>query len=449
MNRDVVAADLTEALSAIPIYDAHTHLTGGRLGATGLHDILLYHMVVSELYSSGCPSGARLTEFPGWPTDEEAHLRIVEALPYLPRIRNTSCWWGVRTILRDLYGWTEPVDADTWRRLDGAIRERAEDRTWQREVMHRAGIEGFGTELARRGVGADDDVLRYALEWAFFTRTQRGEYDTALYELERCWGVAPGSPVPHGAAGRPPTERVIRSLDDVHGALDHFVRQVGQSPVVALATHVSTDIEFRPVSDSEMTAALSRRGVASREERDTYASYVNEALLTALGRLDRRVVYQFSFGAEPLPHETASLVPQRAIADLATIVAQHPDVSFVCLVSSRHANQSLSTLCRELPNLALAGYWWHNFFPAAVRHVIDERLDMLPINRQIGFFSDAYALEWAYAKVVIVRAQLAEVLAGRILQGQYTRDEAVDIARTILYQTPHELLDPGTLAVGS
>jgi hypothetical protein len=45
---------------------------------------MLYHMLVSDLYGAGCPSGARLTEFPNWPDQAEAHSRIEEALPYLP-----------------------------------------------------------------------------------------------------------------------------------------------------------------------------------------------------------------------------------------------------------------------------------------------------------------------------------------------------------------------------
>ena len=43
------------------------------------------------------------------------------------------------------------------------------------------------------------------------------------------------------------------------------------------------------------------------------------------------------------------------------------------------------TLARELPNLSLAGYWWHNFFSGAMRQVMAERLEMLPISKQIGF----------------------------------------------------------------
>src|SRR6266849_1075739 len=94
-----------QALAEVPVLDIHTHLVGGKLGARGLHDVLLYHMVVSDLYAAGCPSGGRLTQYPGWPTREEAATRIEEAIPYLPNIQNTSSFWGVRLILADLYGW--------------------------------------------------------------------------------------------------------------------------------------------------------------------------------------------------------------------------------------------------------------------------------------------------------------------------------------------------------
>src|SRR5512137_795035 len=102
MDLPALTAELNEALTDLPLLDPHTHLVGGKLGARGLHDILLYHMAVSDLYAAGCPSGARLTQYPGWPTIEEAHARIEEALPYLRYVRNTSISWGIRIILRDL-----------------------------------------------------------------------------------------------------------------------------------------------------------------------------------------------------------------------------------------------------------------------------------------------------------------------------------------------------------
>ncbi|MBU4211805.1 MAG: hypothetical protein L6437_11210 [Kiritimatiellae bacterium] len=440
MNYSELVKLLVVDLNSVPLLDTHTHLTAGRLGARGLHDILLYHMVISDLYAAGCPSGARLTEFPGWPTQTEARARLREAVPYLKYIQNTSGFWGVRTILRDLYGWTNPITPDNWQKLDDLIRERADDRRWHRDILRRSGVVKTTTELSRRAGGVDDDIFHYSMEWAFFARTQRGEYDTALYELERCWGLEPATPIPHGAGGRPATAQTIRTLDDVRSALAHYVGRLAVAPVLSMATHISTDIVFRPVTDSEMSAAMARRSEAGAAERDIYASYIHEAFLSALAPHADRIVFQCSFAAEPMPHETASLVPQRAIAHLADIAARHPKVKFLCFVSSRHANQSLCTLCRELPNFALAGYWWHNFFPGAIRQVMEERLDMLPTNKQVGFFSDAYCIEWTYAKAEIVRRQMAQVLAQKIAQGQYTKAEALAIARAILFETAQTLL---------
>jgi len=432
--------DLEAALAEVPILDIHTHLVGGKLAARGLHDILLYHMVVSDLYAAGCPTGARLTQFPGWPSQDEAHSRIKRALPYLTHIQNTSSCWLVRIILRDLYGWTEPIDERNWQKLDGMIRERAEDRSWPLQVLDRANILRSGTELARRGGGEDDDRLQFALEWGFFTRCQWGEYDTALYELERCWGRAPESPAPIGAGARPATLRQIRSLDDVHAAIAHYVNSIPYDQILSTATHLSTDIDYRLVSDQEMAGALARRQQAGQAERDSYASYVNEAFLTALEARADKIVFQFSFGAEPLPFETASRLSQRTIGQLAEMIGRHPALSFQCFLASRHANQSMCTLVRELPNLSLAGYWWHNFFPDTIAQVMRERLDMVPANKQVGFFSDAYCVEWSYAKAFLVRKILARVLFERVAFGQFDEPGALEFARATLDQTPRDLL---------
>jgi len=189
-----------------------------------------------------------------------------------------------------------------------------------------------------------------------------------------------------------------------------------------------------------MAQALARRPRAGPDQRDVYASYINEAFLTELEKHGDRIVFQFSLGAEPLPYETGSRLSQRTIAQLGEMIGRHPRLRFQAFLASRHANQALCTLARQLPNLSLAGYWWHNFFPDVIRQVIAERLDMLPANKQVGFFSDAYVVEWTYAKAVLVRKQLARVLAGKIDQGQYSRDEALSIARAILFESPQTLL---------
>ncbi len=439
MGLDARALELEEALGEVPMFDVHTHLVGGALGARGLHDVLLYHMLVSDLYAAGCPSGARLTQFPDAPSDEEARARIEEALPFLPGIRTTSTAWMLRIVLADLYDVHMPLGAGNWRRVDAMIRERAGDRAWHHEILDRLCILRSGTEWARRGDGEDDERLQYALEWAFFTRCQWGEFDTALYELERCWGKTPEHPSLIGGA-RIAAVRPIRTLDDVHAALTYYVENIPYDGVLATATHISTDIDLAPVREDQMAAALARRAEAGPRERDIYAAYINEAFLAALEARRARIVFQFSFGAEPLPLETGSRLAQRTIAQVGDMIARHRGLRFQCFLASRHANQALCTLARELPNLSLAGYWWHNFFPDAIRQVMAERLDMLPAAKQIGFFSDAYCVEWVYGKAALVRKVLARVLAEAEAQGRFGREEALGFARAILCESPRSLL---------
>ena len=427
---------LEEALTEIPLLDAHTHLDAAHLSARGLDDILLYHMVISDLYSAGCPNGARLDEMP---CIEESHTRLEQAIPYLPRIQNTSCSWMVRIILNDLYGWTEPVTADNWRKLDSLIRERA-GKAWAVKTLDRAGIQRTVTELWRGRNGECDELLQYSLEWAFFSRGQWGEFDTALFELERTWSTqAPEPPISVTLGARPSVPRTIRTLQDVHDCLDHYCAITPYDRILNTAQHFSTDFDYRQVSDAEMSKALERRAQAGPEERDIYASYIIEQYLQRLEQQHEGLLFQFSLGADPLPFETASRIRQTTLRELGEIIARHPKINFQCHIASLHANQTLCTLCRELPNFSLAAYWWHNFFPMFIRQIIETRLDMLPVNKQIGFLSDAYCADWSYAKAVMVRKQLANVLARKIAQGQYDEKTALDTARQIVFETPQSL----------
>ena len=429
---------LRKRIGDIEAIDAHTHVNASHMTARGLHDILLYHMVISDLYAAGCPSGARLSEDPD---EREAAGRIEEAIPLLEHIQNTSCYWLMRTILSDLYDWRQTITLGNWRELDGRIRRRSADPDWPREVVRRAHVEKLCTELPLRGDGSHDDILLCSLEWAFFMRNQWGVFDAPLYELEYAWQFdKPVQPLPVTTTQRKPVKRRIATVADVREAMAHYCRAIPRAGIVSTAHHVSTDMNYALVTDEQMQKALDNRGVAGPAERDACASYLFEHLLLELEKEHSDIAFQFSLGAEPLPFETGSRLSQETIRQLGEIIARHPKIEFHCYLSSRHANQALCTLCRELPNLCLAGYWWHNFFPSSIAQVIDERLDMLPTNRQIGFFSDAYCVEWLYAKSVLVRTELARALASRVERGQYTQDEALQIACKLLRETPKRLL---------
>ena len=57
----------------------------------------------------------------------------------------------------------------------------------------------------------------------------------------RCWGKSPDSPAPIGGGPAGNTE-ADPTLDDVHAAVDHYVRSIPYGQVLSTATHLSTDL---------------------------------------------------------------------------------------------------------------------------------------------------------------------------------------------------------------
>jgi len=430
---------LYDEISTIPLYDVHTHMDALHLTARGLHDVLLYHMVISDLYNAGCPDGARMSESPD---ESEIEFRIERALPFVKHIQNTSCFWGARIILKDLYGWDEPITKDNWKKIHEIIAKKYNEASWAREILKKANVTRLCTELWRGHGGVADDIFHYALEWAFFTRCQWGQFDTALLELEHAWNQdEPGAPLPVTTDRTSLNfKKTIKSLSDVNDAVKHYCGRIPYGKVLSAASHFSTDISYGSVSGAEMEKALANREGAGAAERDIYANYINEMFLNEIESNGKNLVLQFSLGAEPLPFETGSKLRTETVFELASMFDKHPKVRFSLFLANEAQNQAFCTLCRELPNVSMAAYWWHNFFPSSIRKVMNERLEMMAANKQLGFFSDACCADWAYAKTVIVKKQLAEVLAGKIGQGQYDEKTALAVARQILNETPQTLL---------
>ena len=78
-----------------------------------------------------------------------------------------------------------------------------------------------------------------------------------------------------------------------------------------------------------------------------------------------------------------------------------------------------------------------------MRQIMAERLDMLPTNKQIGLLLRRVLRRVDLRQGAAGARQLAQVLAERIDQGQYSLAEALKIAEAILYESPQQLLGMG------
>ena len=61
---------------------------------------------------------------------------------------------------------------------------------------------------------------------------------------------------------------------------------------------------------------------------------------------------------------------------------------------------------------------------------------MVPVNKIIAFFSDAYHAEWCYPKLKMVKQVLQQILLERIEKKWYSTNIAIDIINKIFYENP-------------
>jgi len=104
-----------------------------------------------------------------------------------------------------------------------------------------------------------------------------------------------------------------------------------------------------------------------------------------------------------------------------------------CSTASDLYTQDLGILAKHVPNISVAGYWWHVLYPHYIRKSLETRLDMVPANKIVGYFSDAYHAEWCYPKLKMVRKILGDVLLERVAQGLYTPRIAESLVEPILH----------------
>jgi glucuronate isomerase len=117
-----------------------------------------------------------------------------------------------------------------------------------------------------------------------------------------------------------------------------------------------------------------------------------------------------------------------------------PRARVIVIESNWSAVQSTCLAARQCPNLYVGGHWWQSLYDTSTLEQMRHRLAAVPMNKVVGFFSDAYAAEWVYARLLLCQEPLAQALAERIEAGRLTEDTALEIARCWLHDNAAELL---------
>jgi len=92
------------------------------------------------------------------------------------------------------------------------------------------------------------------------------------------------------------------------------------------------------------------------------------------------------------------------------------------------------------PNVLPMGHWWYSNIPAFIAADLKARIQALPKVKLLGYYSDAYKLEFILPKFNMYRRLLAETLADEAVAGRgWTVEQALDVAKLILIDNPRRV----------
>jgi len=413
---------LIDEINSIEMIDIHSHIDPTHPTAMNPGEILLYHYIVTELRSAGVPA-AILSE------DKDPKKKVKEAMPYLRSISNTTTYWCLMRILRDIYG------------FEGEFGHGNEDNYTKllERIMEETG-HGSRAEIILRKRGM---IRRTFL--TFDCAREPPRYDPSLFtgalRIEPLIGRLSHSSL-EGLSRI--TGRNIEGINEFEEALAQLFRRFKGCAAVT-ASFLPSEIFTKPEkAKAEMAfGELIRGSSPTPEERRALTSY---ALQSVLRRVEENgMPFQMMVGVErpiigasPPDYALVALEP-RMLTSYCQLFNEFGDVNFDVFLANRIQSHELAVIAKNYPNVYVSGYWWYNLYPTIIREVLRERVQMLPARKINGFFSDAYVAEWSYGKACLIRSQIAHVLAEMVDDGFYSMETAKELAEDLMVRNPARL----------
>ena len=414
MPADTLVHDLTTALAQIAIIDPHSHIDPLSPVSKSLDDILGYHYYTELAHSAGM--GKEKLD-PAVPARE----RVREIVRFMDRYDNTAQYGWFLDIARTFLGFTGNTitagDADTL--FDAAEKIFAQP-NWEQQVFEKTRLEKVFLTNEFDDPLENFDTSRYVP----CLRT-----DTLVFHLDRAdtrerLYKATGVQIMDAGSLR----KAIAAL------FLHFTRKGAKACAISLPPR------FDPIHlDDEFLYEQIRYHDCRDIAPGVFwlvAEFCREFKLPfdLMIGVNRRVYTNGVHQGQDLFDQRTSLIQYRRLFNA------FPEVTFPVSVLTSAQNQELVAYSWIFPNVVPHGHWWYSNVPPYIRKDLSERLAAVPKTKLVGYYSDAYKLEFVLPKYAMYRRILANVLADDFVRpGVLSETEAVALGTRLLRDNVREV----------
>lgn len=393
--------DLNSALSAIPLIDPHSHIEPLRPVSRSLDDILGYHYYTELAHSAGMSQALLAKEAP--PRD-----RVREIVRYMDRYDNTAQYSWFLDIARAFLGFTgdrlNASDADTL--FDKADKIFSQP-DWEQQVFKKSNLEAIFLTNEFDDPLEGFDTRRYVPCLRTDALVFRFDEPEVKQRLASATGV--------DAYDAGTLRKAIRVLFEKFTAKG------------AKACAISLPPDFAPAAptDEAGTSIFWMLAEHCREFKLPFDLMIG---------VNRKVYANGVYQGQDLFDQRTSLIQYRELFNA------FPEVTFPISVLTSVQNQELVSYAWIFPNVVPNGHWWYSNVPAYILNDLRARLQAVPKTKLVGYYSDAYKLEFVLPKFAMYRRVLAKILAEDFVEPKRLSESgAVELGKRLLRDNVREI----------
>ena len=420
---DSLQKTLYEEIKRIPTLDIHSHIDAGAPVALNLRELLGYHYFTELAHSAGLEASVVSRETP----DEIMLPRLVEAID---KIDNTVQYSWLIELAQTLFGFAEDrVTPDNWQSLADAVKSAAERPGRAREILDASSItkvyltNNFDEDLS----GIDGNMFVPCLRTD--SLVMHWESEDTRQSFEKATGG-------DGA-----------SVSSLNAGLDVLFSRFRDSGAASAAISLPSDFTCRLVGDSELDTVLARVASGaelSDSERDTLRVGIFYRIAEKCRQY--RMPFQLMIGVirggykHGVYQGMDLVVVGGSLSQYLDLFNRFPEVDFTVSILSMTQSQELACYGWILPNVKCSGHWWYATVPSLIEQELRNRLECVPKNKLIGYYSDMYKLEFGLPKLNMFRRVLSKILAeDYVLSGRLSEEGAVDLAKLLMHDNAVEI----------
>lgn len=414
MPMDSLVADLAAELASIPVIDPHSHINPLAPVSRSLDDILGYHYYTELAHSAGMSQSVLSHDTP-------TRERVREILRYMAYYDNTVQYTWFVEIAQTFLGFPKQqvTVADTDQLFDEAEKRFAQP-DWERQVIQR-------TKLERIVLTNEFDDPLEGFDTSFYIPCLRT--DTLVFHLDK-----PDTRRRIEAA----TGVVVRDAGTLRIALAKIFLHFTRHGVKAAAISLPPNFHPAPFDDEHFYEQMQFHDFQDLAPGIFWmiAEFCREFRLPfdLMIGVNRRVYSHGVFQGQDLFDQRTSLLQYKDLFNA------FPDVLFPISVLTSGQNQELVAYAWIFPNVLPHGHWWYSNTPAYIRKDLTERLTAVPKTKLIGYYSDAYKLEFVLPKYAMYKRVLAHVLADEFVRpGLLSEQQAVELGTRLLRDNVREV----------